>query len=328
MLHVLVSVISAAACLTQPEPVAITNQQLIATMPAGTESVLVVRPAGIEADSPLAVWREIVQQQGEGFERKGYNDLYRVALRGAAEADIAAFAWGGSEFQLPRGFGMGNFNERWAIAVKQPLTPLQDKLTSGKGIDGLGEPFELEGVRIFKGRTHHYAEVGEPAAKDVFAAVPREGLLLVAHRKSDIEAMVRSALKKQDEVPEHWRAMAEGLDLTSAGVILRRYDPANSERDAMSPLNPKHLGGPAKVVGAGVALLTDKPTEMHLRVVTDDAAGTERFFQRHVFATSHFMWESSAAENGFKAKLVPIKGKNPYETGLYVVSFFGPNIAI
>lgn len=320
-------------------PVAPTSLSLIAAMPPGTESVLVMRIEPLLAEGSRVAHYARAARNPKNPAGGGERDLLTVVYDAVAEQRPMVLARGASRMRAPRSIGVGAYDECDICWVRGSLAGLRERLRAGEDIEDLRRVEEVDGVEVFgatvtmvrDGEDRKALDEGRPPKEERFVAVVDAHTVVVASRREDAAAAVRGVLaRREGPVPEQWRAAAAGLPLDAPLVILRRYDPTN-ELDVYSPENPRRE--PALRAGLdslGLAVVDPVTGELRVRGVTPDAERAVRVLQTQSYLPrSDYAWAIEMGEGGFTADLTPRIGREEEGVlGLRLWIIWGPNVAM
>jgi hypothetical protein len=279
----------------------LSNRPLIAAMPDGAESVIVLRLDELQREAP--VLKGIAERPIVGLEGDEPADAMDAVLRrGIQAAGPIVWAHGGSRFTPPPDLGLGDYDGRSIWVTERPLDDVIRALATGEGIGGPIERHEAGDVTVYEGRRTIEFYGGESKIEPMFVAFADSRTPMVAETREDIVQMLERWRGGHREVPARWRSPAQRLEIESPVVVLRRYDP-ESEGDQFSPVN--RLIPPEErieIEAVGVVLADPAKSRYRLEVITRQPQRAEEFY-RHWLSEREFAWTVEATEEGFAATL-------------------------
>lgn len=329
---VLALVASSALHGTRPP----TNERLIAAMPEGVESVIVMRHSLLHSDESLFK----NQFGGCGYGKEG--ELTRLASQAVDTAIPIVCAMGGSGFQVPPDTGMtGDFNRRSIWIVRKTIEPFRRQL---EGENEKYASFIIDGVKVFKTSVLVYQERFSPTRKPFLVAFPDDHIVVSAESEKDIEEMISALKAKETKLSDRWRGVAKGIDVESPVVLLRVFpeDRVNARRikwnQDYKPMIPQTAvscvaphGFPAektKIKSFGWALPNVKQLAYEVAVSTEAPKVAIDWYKKDCFPRSVFSWDVKVTPHGFKGHLRFREGAESQHVGLVFILLFGAFVAI
>lgn len=299
--------VTAAGCASGPQPPApLSNPALIAAMPDGAESVMVLRLDELHAAPDLKESAERMVAWLDGDEPADTMDT--LLRRGIQAAGPVAWVHAGSRFTAPPDLGVGDYDARSIWVTRRPLNDVIRALDTGEGVAGPLARHEANGVTIYEGQRTIEFYGGESKTESMFVAFADARTPMVAETRDDIEQMLARWRAGDRQIPARWRSGAQRLEVESPIVILRRYDPA-SEEDQFSPVNRRIPPEERIEIEAFGIVLTDPAKRRYrLEVISSQPQRAEEFF-RHWLSDESFAWTVEAADAGFAATLEGAAGQ-------------------
>jgi hypothetical protein len=212
----------------------LTNAMILASMPVGTESVIIWRLDQLSRET--SVFRRHFEQEPGLL--KG-NDIRTICHNAVAAATQRVFALGGSEFALPSTTGMtGNYNERAIHVVEKPLDALLERLLGGGTIEGRKEVLEFEGTALFRGRIppeSPWARTKGCANEEWFVSILGRHILVSAESRADIEYMIGSLRQGRSAIPPHFADIPALHNVESPVLVVRNYPAVSEKSECFAP---------------------------------------------------------------------------------------------
>ncbi|MBN2445422.1 MAG: hypothetical protein JXO22_01755 [Phycisphaerae bacterium] len=316
-IHTVILVAAAVALFTEATNAAAppTNQQLIAAMPPGTESVLVCQVEPLLSDKSVLkdACAKFVQTPTAlaGFVPE--NTLGRIVLSGLPACEPVAVAIGGAKFEVPNSEQPGPFDYRAVWVCRKPIAPLEKQIEELGGTARIGT-LDVDDITVYICTANEMAEQDD--AKNsralrrlpVLVAFPTPHTVVIAQARSAIDHMVRAVRSERAEMTEGQKSVLLGLPLDAPLVLVRKYDPTN-ERDAASPVNrwrPKALWADIE----SVALAFPDPAEnaFKIRCLSPNPDRAVTFYRSaemlfNVLPETEFEWQTTTAHQSFSADL-------------------------
>lgn len=346
----------------QPLP---SNEQLLAVMPPGAESVFIQRL------EELRVEQSILRNQFDDgwFRRSDELDLKSVVMNALADRSVRLFAWGGSNFRLPPDTGMtGNYNERAVYVVDRPLTDLRARLERSKGIPLASDAFTVDRFTVYSGRIAHdsfYGHAMNAADESWYIALADDFTIITAESRADIEYMLQAWARAEPEIPERWREILRGHDVSAPLFIVRRLATTEAVSGACRRLDIVGLtsNGPNRLVAASqcvaclVATMTqgyvgiwanlhlppavarlsefaltlqyvDQPA-LRFSMTAEEIGAARAWFEREVFSPSVYDWTAEVNGGRLDATLsMNYSVEEASRLQFYLIVLFGPMIMI
>ena len=315
-----------------------TNTQLIAAMPPATESVLIRRYSALASEESALKneAQQTIDGLGDVASEEERNALLNVVLRYVAMADPVVHAEGGSDFTRitgdPGGIGVGNYNSRSIWCVERSLDRLKKRLAEQRDLSGDVKTFTLDDVPAYETEVRRHVATDDkvtPVQEKRFVAFPSDHCVVITEDRNELEQILTGLKSKAPEVPEKWRVPTAGLELQSAIVLLRRYDPQN-ELDYYSPVSPKK---PAfqRVNIESVALVLPSVNRLAFRIkcISEEPRKAVVYFACHTLRQEAYRWKTNVSDVGFEAEVAAIdENRDVAYPMLVLYMLFGPNVFI
>ena len=290
------------------------NAVLLAAMPPGTTSVLIIRQELLLADdSALKPELEFNNRhRSRPFPEEGPPTLSDLVTRHYFAGKPVAEAYGGSAFKWPDGVGVGDYVMRSILISARSFAPLQDKLDAGEVLPSAVDTFELEGVTVYSSRYEGRPEA--PRRKTILACFPTPHIAVLTETREELQHMVSVLQNPPPQPPARWQAILCELPMEAPVLLLRSLD-----RGSRRPLSDQEIAArvacPPSHLARSLALAL--PSAAHVEWCMDCRSRTpERSIrqyresfpeQRRRYASQLmkevYAWSTDMRDDGFTATI-------------------------
>lgn len=316
----------------------LSNQQIIAAMPSGVESVIIERV--VDLKDPKSVFAKLYEprhllDEEYGKETLGnrFDDLRPVVERALVRAGLRLKGTGGSDFRPAVHTDIGDATLRIIAVTEGPLSALRQTLKDGK-INGPLETLTIDSITVYHARSMHLDRRG--AGQPMYTAIPDDHTVIMAPTEEEMRHMLTCLRSKPSDpkavapgtqapaVPERWRSGAEGLNLEAPLVVLRSYRPDDTG-DATAPRFSSATTKHGEVRAIGVSLdRVDEPAAK-VRCIAPDPDAARAAYQG-IFANT-LRWDIKSKDGSFEGT-IRLQRDEPDTFLMHVYALWGMNIFI
>lgn len=329
---------------------ALSNRALIAAMPDDIEAVMVLRAEPLLRDE-CALKREMqgffgirsdladtaLREQRDIVSSGGDNNLDRIVFAELLARKPTRRVLAGAKFQPPDGIGVGAFDYLALWITGESNEPIRQRVAAGEGIVGQVAANEGEGVTLYTSPVQLVRRSARGAAEHVdrvaCIAFPTQHVTIVAFSQEHARHVARQLQAPTAEIPKHWRAVADGLDLEAPIVILRAFP--QKRQQFPKPVSPGNIEvGEVEIDSYGITNDGGSTVAFHLRAITEYPENAQAYFHypspfQGGFPPDSWKWNRQADARGLTADVAFIEGDGrKHHSSLLLLTLFGIMLAI